>query len=156
VLLPDGTKLRGSVVIPLYEYAYANQFLPQENGGSRNLDWLAHETTAVSGDLLGIKRETFAEVGGVTAGTNDLTWFVDLCLKVHELGLSVVEVPAACGVSLMRRCDYRTHLPAELTHRRRSEGHLTQRWAEVYAEADPYYSDTLGVEGYYNLVEGGY
>ena len=148
----DGTKARGSVVVTAVGWRYANRLLTRHSAGSRGLERLAHESAAVSGTCLMLERNTFDAVDGISDGTDGYSWFVDLCLKVRKLGLSVIECPG--GIGVMRKDVYDLGLETvdDIERSIVADAWLRERWPLTFGARDPYYARTLGLDGYYDLI----
>lgn len=148
----DGTKARGSIILHQGGWNYAERLLSHGSAGSRGFERLAHESLAVSGSCLMVRRSVLEQVGGISEGANDFAWFVDLCLKVRELGLAVLERPG--GMFETRKHAMDVGVGDAHEHQRLLEGDawLRTNWPLTFAAPDPYYSWWLGGNGYYDLV----
>ncbi len=148
----DGTKARGSIVITKGGWSYANKLLSADSAGSRGLERLNHESMAVAGECLALRKDVLNSVGGITAGTSELTWFIDLCLKVRGKGLAVTECPGGMFVMAETAADIGFISEGECEDICKSQAWLKQTWPEVFGMPDPYYSANLGGNGYYDLT----
>ena len=148
----DGTKARGAVIITVAGWRYANTLLTRDTMGSRALERLSHESMAVSGTCLMIERDTFDAVGGISDGTDGYSWFVDLCLKVRQVGLGVVECPGGIGVMPKDVYDLGLETDDDIVRSIVADAWLREKWPLTFGARDPYYARTLGLDAYYDLA----
>ena len=149
----DGTKARGSVVVTAVGWRYANRLLTRDSAGSRGLERLAHESAAVSGTCLMLGHDTFDAVGGISDGADGYSWFVDLSLKVRQHGLSVVECPGGIGVMGKDVFDLGLETVDDIERSIVADAWLRESWPLTFGARDPYYARTLGLDGYYDLIQ---
>lgn len=101
---------------------------------------MTQDVSAVTGACLLTKKSVFFEVGGLSeefaVAYND----IDYCLKVRDLGLSVVydaEAVLYHHESLSRGSD---KAPERVNRFISEQGKLRAKWPKYYSEGDPYYS----------------
>jgi O-antigen biosynthesis protein len=123
---------------------HAHKFLLFENGGERNRGYnlslvSTRDYSAVTGACMMIRRELFLGVGGfdeqLEIGYND----TDLCLRVGELGLKILNDPYA--VLYHHESATRT-TTNELSHPEDGQ-RLARRWSALLREGDPFYNPLL-------------
>lgn len=148
----DGTKARGAIVVTKGGWNYANKLLSAGSAGSRGLERLNHESMAVAGECLALRRDVLDSVGGITVGTSELTWFVDLCLKVHKKGFAVTECPGGMFEMSETAADVGFLSEDEYERVYKGQAWLRLTWPDVFGKPDPYYSSNLGGNGYYDLT----
>ncbi len=106
--------------------------------GSPWWKWLAftRDVSAVTGACLAIRATVFAELGGFApdfpVNYND----VDLCLRARQAGYRVIVTPAA----RLRHRECQTRAPGI---GRAEREHWEERWGELAARGDPFYSAAL-------------
>lgn len=127
-----------------------NKNLPKGLGGARGLANLPHETTAVLGHCVMMRRELLSELGGIPAGLPLSFWGIGLSLAAREKNKTVVadmrvsvKVPADAA-ELMEEADY-------LRLWRAGEHSLAARWPHYFAGGDAFYNPLLRQDGYFGL-----
>ena len=141
---PDGRVQHGGVVMGLAGLAeHAHRFLGSDAAGYMGRAVIDQEMSAVTGACLMIRRDVFDRVGGLDEGLASAFNDVDLCLRVRQLGLSVI-MAGSIVLTHHESVSYGHHFghdrEAELAAARVMQG----RWPDVIA-ADPYYNPNLSL-----------
>lgn len=125
--------------------SYYHPYVSREARGYRDSLVLVREVAAVTGACLALRREVYAQVGGLeeehlAVAFND----IDLCLRIREAGLRVVVTPFAelhhyesASRGADRSAEHRERYAAEIAYMR-------QRWGEVL-ERDPFYNPNFSL-----------
>jgi len=149
LLYPGGTVQHSGVLAGVNGPAeHAHKFVPfRDRSGARRPGPLGglvatRDYSAVTAACLMLRSEVFERVGGFDArfavGFND----TDLCLRIREAGLSVLN--DAQSVLLHR--ESATRRAGDLKHPA-DTALFRERWAALLAEGDPFYSPLMGREG---------
>ena len=131
---PDGRVDAAGVVIGLYDPAVPAMrgFAAVGDGYYGSLS-CAREVSAAGGDCMLIRRSTFDDLGGFEEAFNRQFHDVDLCLRLGQLGLTVICTPAPPTIShtteARRRSDF------DVIDR----GLFVDRWYERLKAGDAYY-----------------
>ncbi|MGA9373370.1 MAG: glycosyltransferase, partial [Solirubrobacterales bacterium] len=131
---PDGRVDAAGVVIGLYDPAVPAMrgFAAVGDGYYGSLS-CAREVSAAGGDCMLIRRSTFDDLGGFEEAFNRQFHDVDLCLRLGQLGLTVICTPAPRTIShtteARRRSDF------DVIDR----GLFVDRWYERLEAGDAYY-----------------
>ncbi|MGO3669596.1 MAG: glycosyltransferase family 2 protein [Vreelandella alkaliphila] len=141
---PNGTVQHGGVILGLGGVAgHAHRFFQQDEEGYAGRLQLVQNLTAVTAACLLLRREVFEKVGGLnevdlTVAYND----VDLCLKVHELGLRNLWTPYAelyHHESISRGAD---DTPKKRARALKEARYMRKQWGPLL-DSDPAYNSNL-------------
>jgi GT2 family glycosyltransferase len=141
---PNGTVQHGGVILGLGGVAgHAHRFFQQDEEGYAGRLQLVQNLTAVTAACLLLRREVFEKVGGLneidlTVAYND----VDLCLKVHELGLRNLWTPYAelyHHESISRGDD---NTPKKRARALKEARYMREQWGPLL-DNDPAYNPNL-------------
>jgi len=132
---PDGRVEAAGVAIGLYDPAVpVLRGTPSSDDGYYGSLSCAREVSAAGMDCLLVRRSVFEELGGFEQAYSRQFGDFDLCLRIGELGLSVICAPSPRIIShtteATRRSDF------DLIDR----ALFVDRWWERLEEGDPYYS----------------
>jgi O-antigen biosynthesis protein len=145
LLYADGTVQHAGVIVGLND-ASSGHYLkgfPGDGPGYMNRLVTAQNLSALTGACLMMRRAVFDEVGGFdeqfAVNFND----IDLCLKVRAKGYQVVWTPHARLFHF--ECQTRGHqrTPAKQALYNMERQLFLDRWGEVVARGDPFYSPHL-------------
>lgn len=148
LLYPDNRVQHAGVVIGGGGYAeHAMKFEPPERDGHRNAGYNCGLTSirdwsAVTGACLMMRSQVFREVGGfdesLPVGFND----TDLCLRIRERGLNVLND----GRTVLRHNESATRSSGgDLSHPEDSD-RFAERWAALLEAGDPFYNPMLSLQ----------
>jgi hypothetical protein len=118
---------------------------PGDHPGYWDFARVERNVSAVSAECLMIRRELFLEAGGFDPAFSDSLADVDLCLGLGKRGLRVIWTPHArlqLDVPRERAGPHAAEPNAEVTRR------LREKWPEVFAAGDPFYSPHLTRAGW--------
>lgn len=141
---PNGTIQHGGVVLGVGGVAgHAHRFFQHNEEGYAGRLQLIQNFTAVTAACLLVRREVFEKVGGLNepdlaVAYND----VDLCLKVHELGLRNLWTPYAelyHHESISRGAD---DTPKKRARALKEARYMRKQWGELL-DQDPAYNPNL-------------
>ena len=136
LLFPDGSVQHAGVVLGFRGTAdHVMRGFPGDADGYFGSLCASREVSAVTGACLMMRADTYHSVGGMKECFASVYQDVDLCLRVRQLGLSILYVANAELVhheSTTRGPDY-DHLDREI---------LIDRWRDELA-ADPCYSENF-------------
>lgn len=127
-------------------------FLPDSDGGPFGVALVEHAVSAVTGACLLVKRSVFDAVGGLdedfAVSYND----IDFCLKCCKLGKYVVMQPRAklYHHESVTRGEADKN-PGEAVQWFEEKALMMSRWADIYAQGDPFYNANL--DRYRNAYE---
>lgn len=158
LLYGDGRVQHGGVILgvggvpPVAGHLYVGA--PRDDLGYFGHLQLTRNVSAVTGACLAMRREVFDRAGGLDEANLAVAFNdVDLCLKVRELGLSVVWTPKAELYHLesaSRGSDLR---PEHSERFRREINHMRKRWGAALDD-DPFYGPNFDrMHGDYRLAE---
>lgn len=143
LLYPDHTIQHGGVVLGVGGVAsHANKRLPEKLPGEYHRAVVVQEFSAVTAACLMIRKDIFAQVGGLDPAFEVAYNDVDFCLRVQALGLQNVWTPyakmvhhesATRGMDVTPEQQQRAHYETNL---------MSIRWGKQLA-ADPYYNPNL-------------
>jgi O-antigen biosynthesis protein len=135
LLHPDGRVSAAGIAVGLYDPAVPvlRGFEADGDGYYGSLS-CAREVAAVGMDCLLVRRSLFERVGGFEEAYSRQFQGPDLCMKLRELGLSVVCAPAPRTIDHMTEADRRTDFDVL------DRALFVDRWYEQLAQGDPYYS----------------
>ena len=141
---PDGRIQHGGVIMGLAGLAeHANRFLESHAQGYMGRAQIDQEMSAVTGACLIIRRDVFALAGGFdevfASGFND----VDLCLRVRELGYSVI-MAASTTLVHHESVSYEHHFGHDQEAELAAARIMWDRWPSVIA-SDPYHNPNLSL-----------
>ena len=123
--------------------------LPGDHPGYWDFARVERNCSAVSGECLMIRRDLFLEEGGFDTAFGDALGDVDLCLRLRKRGLHVLWTPHAAlrlQVPRERAGPQAADPKAEVTKR------LRDKWPEVFAVGDPFYSAYLSRAGDFSFA----
>lgn len=145
LLYPDRQIQHAGVVVGLGGFAeHVYKFAPYEIRGERNPGpgcalVSVRDVSAVTGACMMMRREIFERVGGfaedLAVGFND----TDLCLRVGELGLRILND----GLAVLTHHESATrHMTGHIKHPEDGQRFAT-RWKDRLERGDPFYSPLL-------------
>lgn len=148
LLYPDGRIQHAGVIVGPGGYAeHAFKFTPYHSAGARNPGYncgltATREWSAVTGACLMMRRDVFDSVGGfdenLPVGFND----TDLCLRLREKGLAVLND----GFSVLTHHESATRRPTGEVRHPEDAARFAQRWKLVIEAGDPFYSPLLSLD----------
>jgi len=143
LLYPNGTVQHGGVIMGMGGLCdHANRHLEGNAPGYAWRALLAQELSAVTGACMLVRRRAFERVGGLDERYPSAFNDVDLCLRIREVGYSVVFAPEAVLHHHELRT-YGSHYAGERAEfHEREVARMRVRWAGVIAE-DPFHSPNL-------------
>lgn len=148
LLYPDGRVQHAGVIVGPGGYAeHAFKFAPLNLNGRRNPGYncglvATREWSAVTGACLMMRRDVFDAVAGfdegLPVGFND----TDLCLRLRERGLAVLND----GFSLLTHHESATRRPAGEVRHPNDAARFAARWRMMIEKGDPFYSPLLSLD----------
>ena len=148
LLYGDGSVQHGGVVLGVggpAEHVYKNA--PHMLGAQRNPGYIsglvtARDYMAVTGACLMMRADVFRQIEGfdelLVVGFND----IDLCLRVRELGLSVL----FDGHAVLHHHESATRIKSQQLRHPEDTDLMSHRWADVLAFPDPFFSPMFGTK----------
>ncbi|HIJ37820.1 MAG TPA: glycosyltransferase family 2 protein [Rhodospirillaceae bacterium] len=142
----DGTIQHVGVVIGMGGIAgHINQFLPRQELGNHQDVNLVREVSCVTAACLLLRKEVFAEVGGLDEALAVAFNDVDFCLRIREKGYRIIWTPFA-ELYHLESASRGSDLTAEqLARCRREEQFMRDRWGQALLR-DPFYNPNLTLE----------
>ncbi len=146
----DETVQHGGVVLGLGGLAdHAHRGFPRQSNGYLGRLNVIQNVSAVTAACMMMRRTVFDEVGGFEEALAYCYNDVDLCLKVREKGYLIVFTPyaelyhheSASGGSHDATPEWRERVTKE-------QAFIRNKWRDVLAAGDPYYSPNLTLEQY--------
>lgn len=105
--------------------------------------WYSQNLSAVSTEMMMVKKELFFELGGFDTSYNAYYYDLDLCFKAREKGKLIVWTPYASAYTLYtNKIKYRNDAEAAKADYKR----IDKIWDEVIGEPDPYYNPNFSIE----------
>ncbi len=143
LLYADGTIQHAGVLLSDDIAVHANLWLPQEDHGYQALAARPHAASAVTAACMMTSREAFDAVGGFTADLAVAYNDVDYCLKLREAGYETVYTPYVELYHLESQTRGYEIGSVKLARLLSEKGYMLRRWANVYAQGDPYLNRNL-------------
>ncbi len=105
--------------------------------------WYAQNLSAVSSEMMLIKKALFDELSGFETEYRTFYYDVDLCLRARQMGKLIVWTPYAAAYALISpRAKHGRDVKAAAADVRRMEKH----WDAVLSAPDPYYNKNFSAE----------
>lgn len=101
---------------------------------------VTREVSAVTGACMALRREVYAEVGGLDEANLPVAFNdVDLCLRIRDHGLRIVWTPFAELYHLESRSRGTDTTPEQIARAAREADYMRARWGQVL-DQDPFYN----------------
>jgi GT2 family glycosyltransferase len=141
---PDGTLQHAGVIVGLCgNAAHMHHFYPGDDDGYFGRLSFVQNYSAVTGACLICRRDVFETVGGFDEQFELSYNDVDFCLRLRERGFLIVWTPEA----RLRHWESKTRgsdaTPSNAARFARESALFRERWADLLARGDPYYSPHL-------------
>jgi GT2 family glycosyltransferase len=144
---PNDTVQHGGVIIGLRGIAdHAHRDLPRSSDGYIGRLNVIQNLSAVTGACLMMRRNVFDEVGGFDERLAYCFNDVDLCLKIRRNGYLIVWTPYAelyHHESASGGSKGYSATPEGMDRNAREAALMREKWNDVLASGDPYYSPNL-------------
>jgi glycosyltransferase involved in cell wall biosynthesis/SAM-dependent methyltransferase len=125
---------------------YGQRGFPRSADGYFGRLQLVHGVSAVTAACMMLRKSVFEEVGGFDeANLKDAYHDVDLCLKIRQIGYSIVWTPYAELYHLNRNSSGLDYTPRSTASIRQGRLYMEQRWASEL-ENDSFYSPNLSLD----------
>ncbi len=146
---PNGMVQHGGVVLgPNFSVAHAFNDCSREDAGYGDLLRSAHETSAVTGACLMMRRADFLSLGGFDETAFPVLFNdVDLCLRLRAQNKRIVVTPHTRLLHHEAASRSQDESKQQVSRFRRESNLLRQRWGAVLAD-DPYYNPNLALDIY--------
>jgi GT2 family glycosyltransferase len=147
LVYPDGRVQHGGLICGIYGIAgHAHKYFTQERSGYFSKLQVTHNISAVTAACLVLRRSVWGKVGGMNSKDLKVAFNdVDLCLRIHRLGLRNLWTPYALLVhheSASRGPEKGAEKKERFSY---EKNYMLEKWGNYLAN-DPYYSPHLTLE----------
>jgi ADP-heptose:LPS heptosyltransferase/GT2 family glycosyltransferase len=139
LLYPDGKVQHAGQFLAGRIGRHAFRFSPADEPGPFGLAMTERNVISVTGACLATRRDVFDALGGFDPRHAVVNNDLDYCLRVREAGLRVIYTPHA-------RLVHHEMASREALPDAHDASHFAQRWAELFALGDPYFSPHLSTQ----------
>lgn len=145
---PNGMVQHGGVVVGVYGLAaHVGNTLLHSDPGYLGMNQLDRQFSAVTAACLLVHRSVYQRIGGLQEHRYPVTFNdVDFCLRVRELGLSVIWSAQAELVHAESASRGKDENPSKQQRARREQAHFRQDWAKWNEAGDPFYHPSLAAD----------
>jgi GT2 family glycosyltransferase len=144
---PNDTIQHGGVILGIKGVAgHSHKHMKRDSHGYFGRTKIVHNLSAVTAACLMTKKSIFNEVDGFDVNLTHAFNDVDYCLKIREKGYLIVYTPYAelyHHESLSRGYE---DTPEKQARFRKEIELFQEKWKDVFAKGDPYYSPNLTLE----------
>ncbi len=141
LLYPDDTVQHLGVLIPRFDPSHFLHIVPENTHLYYGYPWFVRSVSAVTGACAMVRRAEFERINGFDERFSVAYNDIDLCLRLRDLGKSIVMQPRATLYHFESASrGYDAHDNEKYARQMCESGIFRQRWSSYYAKGDPFYS----------------